>query len=69
MVDFREVIKYLKSKNYKISNIIPDNMRILYPNSQYILNGYPVSKAKLLILANKLREEENKPCFKINCFL
>lgn len=69
MVDFREVIKYLKSKNYKISNIIPDSMKILYPNSQYILNGYPVSKAKLLILANKLREEENKTCFKMDCLL
>lgn len=65
IVDFKEVINYLKSKNYKVSTIMHKNIKLFYPNSEYILNGYPVSKTKLLILANKLREEENKNCFKL----
>ena len=69
IVDFKEVIKYLKSKNYKISNIISENIKLIYPNSQYMLNGQPVSKMKLLILANKLREEENKNAFKLDCII
>ena len=64
-VDFQEVIKYLKSKNYNISDIIPENIKMFYPNSKYMLNGKPVSKAQLLIVANKLRKEENKNIFKI----
>ena len=63
VVDFTEVIKYLKSKGYKISNVASDS------NIQYLLNYYPVSKIKLLILANKLREEENKTCFKVDCIV
>lgn len=69
IVDFKEVIQYLKSKNYKISSIISENMKLFYPNSQYLLNGQPVSKTKLLILANKLREEENKDAFKLECII
>ena len=68
-VDFTEVIKYLRSKNYNISSIVPDNMKLFYPNSQYMLNGQPVSKAKLLILANKLRENEHKNSFKLDCIM
>ena len=69
IVDFKEVINYLKSKNYKISNIISENIKLFYPNSEYMLNGHPVSKTKLLILANKLREEENKNFFKLEPIL
>ena len=65
IVDFEEVINYLKSKNYKISNIVSENIKLFYPNSEYMLNGHPVSKTKLLILANKLRNEENKALFKL----
>lgn len=69
IVDFKEVIQYLKSKNYKISNIVSENLKLFYPNSQYMLNGQPVSKMKLLILANKLREEENEKTFKLECIM
>ncbi len=65
IVDFKEVINYLKSKNYKISNTVHKDIKLLYPNSEYILNGHPVSKTKLLILANKLRKEENKDLFRL----
>ena len=65
VVDFEYIIKYLKSKGYKISNIVTDNIKLFYPNSEYILDGRPVSKTKLLILANKLRESENKKAFKL----
>lgn len=65
VVDFKDVIKYLKSKGYKISNIVTDSIKLFYPNSEYVLDGRPVSKTKLLILANKLREAENKKTFKL----
>ncbi len=68
-VDFNEVIRYLRGKNYNISSIVPEHMKLIYPNSQYMLNGQPVSKSKLLILANKLRENENKNSFKLDCIM
>ena len=64
-VDFEEVLRYLKSKRHKITKIISDTTKIFYPTAEYILNGQPVSKAKLLIFANKIRTEENAREFKV----
>ena len=69
VVDFKEIINYLKSKNHKISNIVSENIKMFYPNSQYMLDGKPASKTKLLILANKLREQEHKKIFKVESII
>ena len=64
-VNFETVIKYLQSKSYIISCEVPKIFKTFYPNSSYLLNGQPVSKIKLLLLANNLRLEDKKDVFKI----
>ena len=58
---FSEVILYLKSKGYLV---IKDNYKnMFYTDAEYRLNNKPISKIKLLLLANRLRTEDKKPIF------
>lgn len=64
-VDFSKIISYLISKNYKISQLKITSLKMFCPKAEYLLDGKPVSKLQLVILANKLRAEENKNLFRV----
>lgn len=64
-VDFSKVVSYLISKNYKISQLKVSTLKIICPRAEYLLDGKPVSKLQLVILANKLRAEENQNLFRV----
>lgn len=67
-VNFDTILNYLKSKSYKISSKVPNSLKSFYPNSTYLLNGTPISKTQMLILANKHRQEEYEDVFKCDAF-
>jgi hypothetical protein len=62
--DFRDVIFYIRKKGYNlgVNNLF---QKIFFENAEYVLNGKPISKIKLLLFANKLRIEEKQPIFNI----
>lgn len=64
-VGFPKIISYLTSKNYKIFPLKVNTFRMFCPNADYLLDGKPVSKLQLIILANKLRAEEKQNLFKV----
>ena len=68
-VNFETILNYLKSKSYIISNEIPISVKSFYPNSHYLLDGQPISKTQMLILANKHRQEECQDVFKCDALL
>ena len=63
IVDFSKVILYMRLLGYKVSK---NNsfQSTFYTDEEYTLNNKPISKIKLLLLANRLRSEENLPIFK-----
>ncbi|MDR0744536.1 MAG: hypothetical protein LBE97_01100 [Holosporales bacterium] len=61
---FTDIIKYIVSKGHTVRKN-RDFGSMFYKNEEYFLDEKPMSKTKILILANKLRVEENKPIFKV----
>jgi hypothetical protein len=61
---FVEVILYLKKRGYDIDRTYSLSM-VHCEKGGHLLNGRPVSRTKLLLLANRLRSEEGQPVFKI----
>lgn len=63
VVDFSKVILYMRLIGYKVSK---NNsfQSIFYTDEEYKLNNKPISKIRLLLLANRLRAENNLPIFK-----
>ncbi|GHT88473.1 hypothetical protein FACS1894113_0970 [Alphaproteobacteria bacterium] len=65
---FSDIIDYIVSKGHTVRK----NRHFgssFYKNEEYILDEKPITKAKLLFFANKLRVEEGKPVFKIMEFI
>jgi hypothetical protein len=59
--DFGDVISYLRANGYNIIKV----KSLFTPSCGYMLDGKPVSKANILLVANKLKTEEWKPIFKV----
>ena len=60
---FEDVVKYLISKGYCISEY---NGIIKNGEEAFLLFDKPINKLQLLLIANKLRLEENLPVFLVN---
>ncbi|MDR3031042.1 MAG: hypothetical protein LBU35_01495 [Holosporales bacterium] len=65
---FADIISYIVQNGHTVrKNREFGNM--FYKNEEYVLDEKPLTKAKLLIFANKLRVEDNKPIFKVMDFI
>ena len=64
-VGFETILKYLLEKRHKISSKIPENIKLFYPDAKYLLDGQPVTRVKLLLLANKHRQDDGRDEFKV----
>ena len=60
--DFSEVLKYLKSQGINVSI---NDKKAFAPMNDFAINSIPVSRVKLLLMANRLRVENNLPIFKV----
>jgi hypothetical protein len=62
--DFSDVVAYMKEHGHKISKAM-QQYRLFHISADFTMDGKPVSEAKLLLLANKMRVEEGKPIFSV----
>jgi transposase-like protein len=60
------VIDYLKRNGFKISKLSQQPYTPQLLGYDYLCNGKPITEAKLLLFANRLRVENNMPIFCID---
>ncbi len=60
--NFHDVLEYLKENGISISK---NNKKAFAPMDDYAINDKPVSRVKLLLIANRLRRENHLPVFAV----
>jgi hypothetical protein len=63
--EFNDVVLYLREKGHDVRRLLSSSRATLFEGATCMIDGRPISKVKLLLLANRLRIEAGEPVFKV----